>query len=133
MQRLTVTKTFNICYGHRLPEYNGPCCQTHGHNSKVMVSLAKDEQKLNYAEIYPTMVMDFREMKSVIGPVVMRLDHVFLNDLPEYSEAPPTAEHIAQELFRQITDVLDGADFPVKLVSVRVYETEDAYAEIVEV
>jgi 6-pyruvoyltetrahydropterin/6-carboxytetrahydropterin synthase len=49
-------------------------------------------------------VMDFADLKTVVKPVIARLDHYFLNDIPGLEN--PTSEVIAVWLWQQIKPVL---------------------------
>ena len=121
---VTITKKFDFCYGHRLPDYNGKCVNQHGHNSTLEVTI-KDGHCL---ATYPGMVMDFSDLKKVVNDLIVEeLDHKYLNDLPEFKDKAPTAENIVRWIVRR----LSADDSPLKfcLMRVRVYETPDSYAE----
>jgi 6-pyruvoyltetrahydropterin/6-carboxytetrahydropterin synthase len=38
-----VTREIKFCFGHRLMNYNGKCRQLHGHNGRLLVTVAADE------------------------------------------------------------------------------------------
>ncbi len=104
-----VTCEIDFCYGHRLLNYDGKCKHLHGHNGKVLITLAArqlDEQ---------SMVVDFNEIKRIVADWVNEnLDHRMLlncedpiakvlQDLGEpvyLFDANPTAERIAEHVFR---------------------------------
>ena len=97
-----------IAAGHRLPEYDGPCSRYHGHTWLIEVWLEGTMTKRT------GMLVDFKDVKDIINT----FDHTTLNDqLPE--GWPPTAENFARALYALIP-------FCVK---VRVWESDDAYAE----
>ena len=111
---LTVTKRFEFAYAHYLPDYPGDCARLHGHNAILEVEVA------SRAKAYPTMVVDFKDLKTVVKEKVLsKLDHEYLNDILHY----PTAESMAEWVWEQLEDDLE-------LVRVRVYETSDSYAEL---
>lgn len=117
---LTVTKKFNFSYAHRLPNYDGDCANMHGHNSEV-------EVEFTYSGLSPRayvgMIVDFKTIKKVVGPIIDQLDHSMLNGIPGLEI--PTAENIVQWLCKKIlvTELGPG------LSRVRVSETPDSYAE----
>jgi 6-pyruvoyltetrahydropterin/6-carboxytetrahydropterin synthase len=139
---LTVTKRFEFCYGHRLRDYCGPCRRMHGHNSVAEFTFTPLPPPWGKEPSYPTMVVDFRDLKVSIGPIVDLLDHQDLtnffrgDDWMEYhfgeaGEAgkvvPPTAETICVWLAKKVFDAED--DIGAKLLRVRVSETPDSWAE----
>ena len=127
-----VTRELRFCYGHRLLHYDGKCRYLHGHNGRAVITLAApglDEQG---------MVMDFSHIKRVVGGWIdSHLDHrmVLHRDDPLVPlleaqgepvfrlDANPTAENLA----RLIYDYTAREGFPV--VAVRLWETDDAYAD----
>ena len=137
---LTVTKVFNFCYGHRLPDYEGKCRNYHGHNSRVEAEFAATSLK----DGFPGMIVDFSVLKKEVGKIIDQLDHKDLNEyLPlqtffatdaidpqtqkHFSPRPviPTAEVICQFLVNEIINKLPELD----LVRLRVSETDDSWAE----
>ena len=57
-----VTKEVHFCYGHRLLNYAGKCRNLHGHNGKAVITV--ETESLDALG----MVVDFTEIKRVIGP-----------------------------------------------------------------
>jgi 6-pyruvoyltetrahydropterin/6-carboxytetrahydropterin synthase len=127
---ISICKSFDFCYGHFLPGHSGKCANMHGHNSRVEVEVRTPTGQLVYSPfVYPGMVMDFGDLKKIVGEIIDRLDHKTLNILPVFKDATPTAEHIAMYLFSQINTLLpDG----IVLSRIRVSETLDSWAEIKE-
>ena len=116
---LSVCKKFDFCYGHHLPGYQGDCKNAHGHNGIVQVEVA--EGVYDEGDIYPSMVIDFKEMKKIVKEEVINLlDHKYLNDVIEI----PTAENTVRFLVEKLKK-----PFGSHLVRVRFYETPDSYAE----
>ena len=119
----SVCKSFSFCYAHYLPDYDGKCSQLHGHNSRVEVTIQEDFE-LKPRRPYQSMVVDFGELKQVVNTILERLDHKCLNDV---IHGPPTAENIAFYIGREISlNPKIGAG----LKRVRVYETDDSYAQV---
>ena len=127
----SVTREITFCYGHRLLGYSGKCRHLHGHNGKVVITLAAEAlDELG-------MVMDFGTLKRVVGGWLdEELDHKMLlhkddpvlpflreQGEPVYvMEVNPTAENIARLIFEHA----ERQGFPV--VEVRLWETESCYA-----
>jgi len=88
MYEISVETEFSAA--HRLREYDGDCENLHGHNWKVRVTLQADA--LNRLG----MLMDFREIKSLVADVLDEYDHAFLNDLERFQKVNPTTENIAR-------------------------------------
>lgn len=116
---ISVCKKFSFCYGHRLPEYEGKCSRFHGHNSEVEVEVTRNSGEPSY----PTMVIDFGELKELVNPILEKLDHF---DLTEFFQGPPTAETICRYIANAI---LSGLPKGVQLVRVKVTETPTSWAE----
>lgn len=70
------------------------CANMHGHTYRLRVELS--------GELDPTVgwVVDFAEVKRVVGAVLDQLDHKVLNDIEGLEQ--PTAEVIAVWLWRRI-------------------------------
>ena len=82
MFELIVHRDFSAA--HSLRGYKGNCERLHGHNWKVEIRLeAKELDALG-------MVMDFREVKKAANEVLSRLDHSYLNELPEFQSENPS-------------------------------------------
>lgn len=77
---------------HLPPDHK--CANMHGHTYRLRVELS--------GELDPTVgwVVDFAEVKRVVGAVLDQLDHKVLNDIEGLEQ--PTAEVIAVWLWRRI-------------------------------
>ena len=98
---------------HRLPQYDGPCYQLHGHTWKVVFLLEGPVQKNG-------MVYDFKVLKKLLDEQLT--DHQYLNDLVEN----PTAENLAPYLFNKVNTALQPLG--LKLKSLELWENENAAA-----
>ena len=76
MYEVTVEDTFAA--GHYLRNYKGKCENPHGHNYKVRVTLQGAE--LDQAGL----LLDFKDLKVVMKPVVDYLDHQMMNDIKPF-------------------------------------------------
>ncbi len=92
--------------------------KVYGHNFEVFVTVE--------GEVNPEtgMVINLEHLKKAVNPVIEKLDHVCLNDLPYFKDRPPTIENIAEFIFHGI----NGLPPEVKLRSVRVETGEETGA-----
>ena len=118
MFELSIEESFSAA--HQLPGYPGACSRLHGHNYRVRLTVRGDE--LNEQG----MLVDFAELKRICRDALGRLDHRFLNDLPEFQDRPPTSENLARLIFAQVASRLPAG--PARLAEVTVFESEVARA-----
>ena len=89
-----VSKRMEIAGAHRLNlDYESKCLNLHGHNWIVTVHCKAKELNRN------GMVEDFILIKKEIHD---KLDHQYLNEVPELRGINPTAENIAKWICEQI-------------------------------
>jgi len=132
---MKIAKEFRWEMGHRLPEHFGKCKNIHGHSYRMIVEIEGDVDS-------DGMVMDYYDLKKVVDPIVEKLDHAFLvyNEDKEIIEFlkkmnskkvtvdfQSTVENICKYFLKEINET----EFPsnVKKITIRIYETEDDYAE----
>ena len=101
---------------HSLPDYDGPCKNLHGHTWKVEVTLEREQLDDK------GMVVDFRVIKKQLKEFLLKLDHQYLNDLPEFKDLIPTTDNLAKYIYKEFSQVCK----PIKIKSVRVWESETA-------
>src|SRR4030067_2465556 len=106
MYEITVEKHFEAA--HFLREYKGKCENMHGHRYRVVVKLAA--QKLNEIGL----AYDFTDIKRYLGEILERYDHALLNDIPPFDKINPSAENIAETIYKELKKKL--AKEPVVLV-----------------
>lgn len=117
---VTVTKRFTFEASHCLPDYDGKCSKLHGHSYKLEVTVAGEIQKEGSER---GMVMDFKRLKQIVKETVIdKYDHENLNDHFDY----PTAELMVHKIGQDIYSRLPKG---VMLYNVRLWETEDSYAD----
>src|SRR5206468_7444565 len=118
-----VTVEDSFAAGHYLRNYKGKCENPHGHNYKVRVTLAG--QELDKAGL----LLDFKELKEALKPVVDRLDDQMINDLDPFKSLNPAAENLAKYLYDE-TNVNLGrvTRGRVRLKNATVFETETSTA-----
>ncbi len=118
MFELTVGGHFDAA--HYLREYKGKCARIHGHTWRVVV-------KIRGTKIDKTgMLVDFSLVKSKLQEVINLLDHILLNEIPDFSQVNPTAENISQYIYHRLEVSL--CDYAVTIFSVTVWESPDTAA-----
>ena len=103
---------------HALRNYKGRCENVHGHNWKVQVVI--EGEKLDATG----MLVDFLDVKSLLGEILDRIDHQFLNEIPPFDVVNPSAENIAEYFYQQLTGKLSETPVPVRIREVEIWETE---------
>jgi 6-pyruvoyltetrahydropterin/6-carboxytetrahydropterin synthase len=125
MYEVTVQDTFAA--GHYLRNYKGKCENPHGHNYRVRVTLQGRE--LDKAGL----LLDFKDLKSVMKPVVDYLDHKMINDIEPFTTLNPSAENLAKYFFDQTnTHLASVTDGRVKVKQVTIWETDTSIATYYE-
>ncbi|HAH97128.1 MAG TPA: 6-carboxytetrahydropterin synthase QueD [Firmicutes bacterium] len=119
MYEVTVSAHFDSA--HYLREYHGRCENLHGHRWQVEASVRSN--KLNQIGL----ALDFTELKKALRETVAQLDHVCLNDLPEFSNINPSSENIASAIFEKVTKRLHEQGLDFTIYSIKVYESPDAW------
>ncbi len=132
---MKIAKEFNWEMGHRLPEHFGKCKNIHGHSYKLLVEF---EGSINSNG----MVLDYYDMKSLINPIIEKLDHSFLvyredkevldflqkiNSKIVVVDFQSTVENICTYLLNEITK--HNLPSNIYSVKIKVCETPDDYAE----
>jgi 6-pyruvoyltetrahydropterin/6-carboxytetrahydropterin synthase len=122
MFELRVEVSFSA--GHALRGYQGKCANPHGHNYRVQVAV--EGPRLNSIGL----LMDFGELKKALRAVCAKLDHVYLNDLPEFETVNPSAEGVARYVFEEVGRMLSTelAETGAHLKEAVVQETDTAWA-----
>lgn len=127
MFELTIICDFEAA--HRLPDYPGKCCRLHGHNWKVEVTVTGSAlDKLG-------MLVDFKELKQQVNDVLSTLDHYYLNEISPFDRINPTAENIAQYIYREVskTALIAHSSRELKITQVKVWESPHSAAAYREV
>jgi len=120
---LTIKSSFSSA--HQLKGYQGGCENLHGHNWAVEISvISKTLDNIGLA-------VDFRELKKIVKRVLKDYDHVVLNEHPDFKEKNPTAEHIAESIYKKMAKESFGEN-DVKIDKVTVWETEGCSASYTE-
>lgn len=109
---------------HRILEHKGKCANLHGHNWNVEVTVRSETlDRIG-------MSIDFSDVKSALKSVLEPLDHVYLNELPQFStvEKNPTAEMVAKYIFDELKGRLRDMAPHATLYQVELYETDTCSA-----
>ncbi len=121
MFEVTVEDTFAA--GHYLRNYKGKCENPHGHNYKVRVTLQGAE--LDHAGL----LLDFKDLKVVLKPVVDYLDHQMMNDIEPFTTVNPSAENLAKYFYDETSRLLHGkTNGRVSVKEVTIWETDTTTA-----
>ncbi|TDT14586.1 6-pyruvoyltetrahydropterin/6-carboxytetrahydropterin synthase [Ilumatobacter fluminis] len=105
---MEIFREFTFEAAHRLPNVSEghKCGRLHGHSYRIELHVdGEPDERTGW-------VMDFAEIKQAFAPILDRLDHHYLNDVPGLEN--PTSETLAAWLWSQ----LDG-DLPLSKVVVR--------------
>ncbi len=116
-----ITKKFNFESAHMLPNHDGKCKNLHGHSYVLEVSVTGDIQTSGPKE---GMIMDFKDLSEIVDrEIISQWDHQYLNDIVPFV---PTAELLAQECFRRISNA------GIRVCRVRLWETAKSFVEVGE-
>lgn len=139
MSSLTIMRRIRFCAGHRLYKHGGKCEHFHGHNYVADFFVTSDSQDS------VGRIVDFSDLKSRCkGWLDENWDHSFLvyredsNAIEALRQVQPsrmyllpynpTAENMAKYLLENAApDFMQGSG--AQVVRVRIWETEDSYAE----
>ena len=98
---MEIYKEFKFEAAHKLPNVpeGHQCGRLHGHSFKVRVTVSGEVDKDT------GWIIDFSDIKSVVKPIIGRLDHHYLNDIPGLEN--PTSENLAIWIWEQVKPKLD--------------------------
>ncbi|MBM2813661.1 MAG: ptpS [Ignavibacteria bacterium] len=137
--KASIAKEYRWEMSHRLPCHNGMCKNIHGHSYKMRVEITGSLGEND-------MIMDYYSLDKIILPFVQALDHSFLCDEGDSAvleflssngfkhsviKGSSTVENIAWDFVSKVKPLI--AEYKnIELLKIRVYETEDSFAEVVE-
>jgi len=125
MFEVTVEDTFAA--GHYLRNYKGKCENPHGHNYRVRVTLAGHD--LDKAGL----LLDFKDLREVMKPVIDRLDHQMINELEPFVTINPSAENLAKYFYDETNlRMKNHTQGRVFVKTVTIYETDETTATYFE-
>lgn len=109
MFELKVTTRFAAA--HRLTMVGAQCENLHGHNWHVEVYV--QGEKLDRGGV----LVDFGIIKKELKEVIGTLDHTYLNESPIFADVPPSSEHIAMYIAKELEARIDVDGIRVSRVS----------------
>lgn len=114
MYHLTVEDHFSSA--HQLRGYKGKCENLHGHNWRVVVTVAGN--KLDTIGL----LIDFHELKKMLKRSLKPIDHCNINETEHFKKINPSSENLAQFIFELMENEL-SEESRVTVESVSVYES----------
>ena len=93
----TVSAQAHYDAAHFLRNYRGKCASLHGH--RYVVEVAVELSELDDAGI----AFDFADLKAALRGLAEGLDHVNLNDLPQFRDIETSAENQARFFFEELS------------------------------
>ncbi len=116
-----IQKTAEFAAAHSLRDYDGPCSRNHGHNYRVEIVVRGEELDAQ------RMLLDFVALDRVLGPLIDRVDHRNLNQVPPFDEVNPTAEAVAAWFYGELkSKIAEASGGRAGLAAVRIFETPDS-------
>lgn len=100
--RCQLSRDYHFEAAHRLPRVPAThkCSRVHGHSYHITITLSGAvDSDLGW-------LVDFADVDRVIEPVLARIDHQLLNEIPGLEN--PTSELLAVWLWREIQPRLPG-------------------------
>ena len=107
--------TANFSAAHNLREYKGKCERLHGHNWRIDLRLAGDRLDAE------GLLLDFTEAKRILGEVLERFDHRYLNEVEPFDRLQPSSENIARTIAEAVAERIPAG---VRVVSVTAWESD---------
>lgn len=116
MYKIKVAASFSAA--HSLTGYQGDCCNLHGHNWKVMITvLCHKQDELG-------MAIDFRKAKEILNTVMQEFDHKHLNSLECFSSVNPTSEALARAIYQRLQHPFE--ELGGRLQEIELWESDNA-------
>ena len=93
---MKIFKEFRFEAAHRLPNVpeDHKCARLHGHSFLVKIEVQGEVGE------HSGWVMDFATLSTAFSPVLARLDHYYLNEIPGLEN--PTSENLARWIWKQL-------------------------------
>ena len=97
---MEIFKEFTFEAAHRLPNVpeGHKCARLHGHSFRIAIHVSGPVGETT------GWVMDYSDIQAAFKPVLDRLDHYYLNDIPGLEN--PTSEIIARWVWIQLKPLL---------------------------
>jgi 6-pyruvoyltetrahydropterin/6-carboxytetrahydropterin synthase len=93
---MEIWKDYTFEAAHRLPNVpvGHKCARLHGHSFHLAVHVSGSVGEQS------GWVIDFADISTVVNPLIARLDHYYLNEIPGLEN--PTSENIARWIWQQL-------------------------------
>ena len=135
--KMIVTKRFTFEASHQLGDpfseedkkLYGGCWHNHGHSYKLFVSVRGRVNDSGF-------VVNFKDIKAIVNPLIDELDHTFLNQHTFFKEnlIETTAENLLKLIYSRLKRRIELSTAIPKgchLHSLVLWETETCYAEMI--
>lgn len=120
----TIALARNFSARHSFPQKEGTEGLPHPHEYRLEIQLRGDKLDQN------GYLVDLDEIDRLLREVLVRYTDVFLNDLPEFSDIPPSLENFSRLLCRAVSGGLKAPQ--VEAVTLKLWENEWAWASFHE-
>jgi 6-pyruvoyltetrahydropterin/6-carboxytetrahydropterin synthase len=145
MKKVTkIGKSYRFQAAHQLIDHDGLCSNIHGHSYKIEVVLTG---RISSSGAKNGMIVDFYDLDSIVKKRILdKLDHAFIcsgreknftdmikNGMKVFNlRKEATVENIASWAYNDLCVAMDHSQSGslVEVVSVKVWETEDSWAEV---
>ena len=102
---------------HTLPGVD-MCERMHGHNWRVQATVRVPEGDLGATG----MGVDFRALEQMVERAVSDFEHRYLNDLPAFTDGPPSAERLARVVCHRLIAALRSVAPAATVTEVALWE-----------
>jgi 6-pyruvoyltetrahydropterin/6-carboxytetrahydropterin synthase len=135
---LKIAKEYYWEMGHRLPKHKGLCRNIHGHSYKMRVEVVGEPNADN------SMVLDYYELSQIVEPIISQFNHAFVAEESDKTVVDfmknnsfkcvvlpfsSTAENLCIYFTKLLKESISKYN-NIHLLTIRIYETVDVYAEI---
>jgi 6-pyruvoyltetrahydropterin/6-carboxytetrahydropterin synthase len=112
--QVELVKEYRFEAAHRLPHVppGHKCARLHGHSFKFEIHV------VGAVDDHTGWLIDYGDLDEIVGPLVARLDHYYLNDIEGLEN--PTSEVMSRWLYNKIKESLPS------LTAITFHETCDA-------
>lgn len=132
-----VTRKLEFDAGHRLIGHEGKCRHLHGHRYVAEITCRADDldgvgRVIDFSVIKEKVggwIDEYWDHNTLLNRRDFLIDHIKTSQPDKHPfemSENPTAENMASFLFYTAEDLL--RDYPIKVVSVRLWETPNCYA-----
>lgn len=139
IEMIRLTKVFRFETAHAIHGYEGQCKNIHGHSYVLHVTVAGNTADTGYIPA-PGFLFDFKDLKKAGVEIVETLDHKLVLSKTYITQKPELAAHenlvvwdfepTAENILLYVKSVFKR-NLPenIKVVKLKIYETENSYAE----